>query len=79
MRLLKVIFHAYSGTAKSEVLVEVGRGALTLLCVLENSSHVSFYRVYDMSVMCETKPEMYGWGDLPKWDYMGVLEERLRE
>lgn len=67
MRLLKVVFYAYSGTARAEILVEVGRDALTFFGVLENSSQVTTYRVYDVNTMCETTPEMYGWGSLSKW------------
>ena len=65
MRLLKVVF--YVPGYKGEVLVEVGRNAVTLFGILERDTKVEIYYVYDLTILQQMNPEQYGWGDLPKW------------
>ena len=67
MRLLKVVYGTSGG--QTTILTEVGKGAISLFGLLEDSPRVERYFVYDIELMCAVAPHQYGWGDLPKWKW----------
>ena len=55
--------------------MELNKGVLSLLGILENTPRVGYYCVYDLGTMNQVAPYSYGWGDLPKWRYKEEKEE----
>ena len=66
MTLLKVEIVTFG--RKISVIVEVGNAFLSLVEILEKSSSVDTYEVFNLRTMTYTEPAHYGYGDCPKWD-----------